>query len=220
MARRISTQEYNAFRYQTSIGKNGETLYHMPLEIESEADLENYGITWNDCKTINFGGTDRRTVYVFMTPNRALAEDQWRYLNREHFARVSITRCMVPGERKTYKRCPTICSCAQCPYGKTFADKQLNIVSWDQLKEEAWGKEIIERENRFTDTDTAEFHLLMDELQNELDATDPRLMDVLKMRLFIGYNAAEIALQMNCSRTRVYQLLEQAKRMARAFLAE
>lgn len=49
---------------------------------------------------------------------------------------------------------------------------------------------------------------------------DPRLMDVLKMRLFIGYNAAEIALQMNCSRTRVYQLLEQAKRMARAFLAE
>lgn len=50
--------------------------------------------------------------------------------------------------------------------------------------------------------------------------THPRLMDVLKMRMFIGYNTAEIALQMGCSRTRVYQLLEQAKRLARAFLAE
>ena len=220
MARRISTQEYNAFRYQTSFGENGEILYHAPMEIENEDDLNNYGISWNDCRTIDFGGTDPRTVYFYKTPNRALAEEQWRYLNREHTARVSITRCMVPGIRKAYKRCPTTCSCAHCPYGKTLADKQLNLLSWDKLKEEARESDFIDFSEESSVAEKAEFHLLMDELQDELDATDPRLMDVLKMRMFIGYNTAEIALQMGCSRTRVYQLLGQAKRLARAFLAE
>ncbi len=220
MARRISTQEYNAFRYQTDKGENGEKLYHMPMEIEDEADLNNYGITWNDCKTINFGGTDQRTVYFYMTPNRELAEEQWRYLNREHIARVNITRCMIPGERKIYKRCPTACSCARCPYGKTAADKQLNLVSWDQIKDET-GDRIINKDNGGNPVaEQAEYHLLIEELQEELDSFDPRLMDVLRMRLFIGYNTAEIALQLGCSRTRVYQLLEQAKRLARAFLAD
>ena len=220
MARRLSTQEIKEFRYHTCRGENGETLYHAPMEIKSEDDLYNYGITWNDCRTIDFGGTDPRTVYFYKTPNRALAEEQWRYLNREHFARVSITRCMVPGVRKTYKRCPTTCSCARCPYGRTMADKQLNLLSWEKLKEESRESELTGTTENDPVAEKAEFHLLMEELQDELNATDPRLMDVLKMRMFIGYNTAEIALQMGCSRTRVYQLLEQAKRLARAFLAE
>ena len=107
MTKRLSVQEMNAFRYQTCTGEHGETLYHCPLEIEGKADLDNYGITWDDCRTIDFGGTDPRTVYFYKTPIRELAEEQWRYLNRGHSAKVSITRCMIPGQRKALIRCPT-----------------------------------------------------------------------------------------------------------------
>ncbi len=214
----IGIHEVNAYRYQTSIGTNGEILFHMPLEIESTADLHNYGITWDDCCTLNFGGTDYRTVYFFKTPNRELAEDQWRYLNRDHSAKVTVTRCMGPGERKALKRCPTCNSCRKCPYGKTAADKQLNVISWDRLTEEAWTG--TKKDDRYATEEIDDFNLLMEELQAELDTRDKRMMRALKMNVFEGYSAAEIAEELGCTPRQVYYLLETAKRQAREWLAE
>ena len=47
------------FRHYTSIGSNGETLYACPMEIKTQADLDNYGITWDACRTLNFNGSEK-----------------------------------------------------------------------------------------------------------------------------------------------------------------
>lgn len=220
MAKRLSAQEVSAFRYQTSTGEHGETLYHCPLEIEDKADLENYGITWDDCRTIDFGGTDPRVVYFYKTPNRELAEFQWRYLNRDHYAKVATTRCMIPGERKALIRCPTTNSCAHCPFGKQISDKQLNVISWDKMVEDAYEAEDNDNANGSPTEEIGDFNLLLDALQGVLDAEDERLMKALKMKELLGFSVQEIAEQLDCSQPRVYQLVKRAKEIARVVLAD
>ena len=220
MPKRLSAQETSAFRYQTCTGENGETLYHCPMEIESKADLDNYGITRNDCRTIDFGGTDPRIVYFYRTTNRALAEFQWRSLNRDHSAKVATTRCMIPGIRKTLIRCPTTNACAHCPFGRKVADKQLNIISWDKMVEDACEAEDKDDVKDIPTEETGDFNLLLDAIQETLDREDERLMKALKMKELLGFPVQEIAAQLNCSQPRVYQLVKQAKEMIREILAD
>ena len=216
----MTTDNKHTYHYQTCIGENGETLYHAPIEIESRADLENYGITWKECRCISFGGTDRRTVYFYRTPNRELAEDQWRYLRKTHTEKVSITRCMIPGIRKTYIHCPTCNSCVRCPYGRTLPDKMLNTISLDRMMEDACAEETESFSAGNTTEDTAILNALITALESILDKEDKRLMKALKMKELLGYPIKEIADRLGCSQPRVYQLLQRTKTIAREFLAE
>ena len=216
----MTTRSKHTYHYQTSIGDNGETLFHAPVEIESIADLENYGISWRECRCISFGGTDRRTVYFFRTPNRELAEELWRYLRRTHTEKVSATRCMIPGIRKTYIHCPTCNSCARCPYGRKPSDKTLNTISLDRMMEDACDEEAESCSSGNTTEDTAILNVLISILESIMDEEDERLMKALKMKELLGFSVQEIADQLGCSQPRVYQLLQRAKEIARTFLAE
>lgn len=89
------------FKHGTSIGINGETLYDCPMEIKDQQDLNNYGITWDDCRTLNFHGSEKVTVYFYKTENRAFAEYQWSYLDTKHSRGFASVRCMIPGKRRT-----------------------------------------------------------------------------------------------------------------------
>ena len=71
MAKIVKAQLEAEFKHNTSIGANGEILYDAPIEIKDQADLDNYGITWDDCRTLNFHGSEKVTVYFFKTENRA-----------------------------------------------------------------------------------------------------------------------------------------------------
>ena len=220
MATLLSVQEMSAFRYQTCTGKNGETLYHAPIEIGGKADLDNYGITWNDCRTINFGGTDPRTVYFFKTTNREFAEFQWRYLNREHNAKVVAARCMIRGEKKAFIRCPTSNSCKRCPYGKSAADRKPNTISWDKMLEDAYETEDNDNAGGSATEEMGDFLLLLDSLRTAMDLEDERLMKVFEMKELDKIPVREIAEQMNCSQPRIYQLATRAKEIAREVLAD
>ena len=70
------------------------------------------------------------TVYFFKTTNRAFAEDQWKYLDNLHSKGYASVRCMIPGKRKPWVKCPTTVSCAKCPHK---ADRKPPIISWDKL---------------------------------------------------------------------------------------
>lgn len=220
MVKTLSIQEMSAFRYQTCIGPNDETLYHAPIEIESKADLDNYGISWDDCRTISFGGTDPRTVYFFWTSNRELAEEQWRWLNRDHSAKVALTRCMIPGTRKVLIRCPTCNSCARCPYGKTFEEKQLNTISWEQMQEAAGNGEDNDNACGSPTEELGDIRLMIDEVQRILDEEDERLMKALRMKELLGFTIPEIAEELKCSEPRIYQLIAVAKKKARKILED
>ena len=74
MARFEKAQLEAEFKHNTSIEPNGEILFDAPIEIKDQADLDNYGITWSDCRTLNFHGSDKVTVFFFKTKNRDFAE--------------------------------------------------------------------------------------------------------------------------------------------------
>ena len=132
MARFEKAQLEAEFKHNTSIGPNGEILFDAPIEIKDQADLDNYGITWSDCRTLNFHGSDKVTVYFFKTENRAFAEYQWSYLDTQHSRGYASVRCMIPGKRKAFIKCPDTVPCATCPYKDK---KQAPIISWDGLVE-------------------------------------------------------------------------------------
>ena len=210
---RITIQELNAFRHQTSTGKHGETLYHAPMEINDKEDLLNYGIGWDDCKTITFGGTDRRVVFFYETDNQALAEEQWKQLNREHTEKVDNSRCMIRGKRKQLIRCHSINSCKNCPHGKKPEEKLLNMISLDRLQEDGW--DVADRGNSVEEIGMN--HVLMEQME---DVLGDQLMWMLKMNLIYGYTAAEISEETGYPERRVYYMLETAKTLAREWLAE
>ena len=80
MAKQNSTQNQSnititleaEFKHHTSIGPSGEVLYDAPMEIKDQADLDAYGITWDDCRTLNFHGSEKVTVYFFKTPTAGI----------------------------------------------------------------------------------------------------------------------------------------------------
>ena len=126
------------FKHGTSIGANGEILYDCPIEIKDQADMANYGITNEDCRFLNFNGSQKMRVYFYKTPDRAFAEAQWEYINNLHSSGYFSVRCMVPGKRKAFIRCRDTNKCSACPYGRTPETKQAPVVSWDGLLDSGW----------------------------------------------------------------------------------
>ena len=191
------------FAHNTSIGANGEILYDAPIEIRDQADLNNYHITWDDCKVLNFHGSEKVTVYFFKTENRSFAEYQWSYLDTQHSRGYASTRCMIPGKRKAFIRCPDTNSCANCPHKE---DKQPPVISWDGLIETGYEPD---------STDSIE-HQVMNKLEYEeirakMDAEDPRISEAFEAKVLFGESVKEIARRLAVSEPRVYQLVARAK---------
>ena len=73
MAKNGSAPLEAEFKHNTSIGADGEILYDAPYEIKNQADLDNFGITWNDCRTLNFHGSEKVTVFfIFSSEQRTV----------------------------------------------------------------------------------------------------------------------------------------------------
>ena len=207
----------NTFNHRTSTDSEGRIYYDAPIVIDGQEALDNFHITRKDCVLIRFGGYDPTLVYFCSVESREVAEYYWSALNREHAEKIKVTRCMVPGERKALKRCPTSNSCEHCPFGKTPADKRLNQISWERMVEEAYEKESSDGNADSPVAEMGDFHLLLRDMQQRLDMEDSRLMKVLLWKYQTGLSAKEIAERLGCSEPRVYQLLTQALEMAREY---
>ena len=197
------------FRRNTSIGPNGEILFDAPIEIKDQADLDNYGITWSDCRTLNFHGSEKDTVYFFKTENRAFAEYQWSYLDTQHSRGYASTRCMISGKRKAAIRCRDTNSCSACP---NRAMKQAPVVSWEGLTETGWEPAPVAPVDEQVITKMEE-----KEIEAILDAEDKRIVKALKMKTLRGFTVKEIAKRLDISEPRVYQLLARAKAVGREY---
>ena len=84
--KKVDAGNSGGFKHRTSVGENGEILYDAPVVISSKADMENYGITIEDCSYLHFGGSQKIRVYFFKTSNRAFAEFQWEHISNLHSA--------------------------------------------------------------------------------------------------------------------------------------
>ena len=197
------------FRHHTSIGANGEILFDMPVEIKDQADLDNYGITWDDCRTLNFHGSEKVTVYFLKVESRELAEYQWSYLDTQHSRGYASTRCMIPGKRKAFIRCPDTNSCANCKYRDV---RQAPVISWDGLIETGY-----EPVAAAPVDEQVSAKLEYADIKALMDAEDKRIAQAFEMKELYGMKVEEIAHELKVSKPRIYQFISRARAIAQQY---
>ena len=197
------------FKHNTSIGEDGAILYDAPIQIRDQADLDNYHISWRDCRTLSFHGSERVTVYFMAVESKALAEYMWANLDTEHSRGYASVRCMIPGKRKAYIKCPDTNSCANCPHK---GDKQAPVISWDGLVESGYelAAGASPEESAVTKSEYRSIKAVM-------DAEDPRIAEAFEMKELFGYSVKEIAVALDLSEARIYQLVSRAKAIGREY---
>ena len=197
------------FKHNTSVGPNSEILYDCPIKIKNQADLDNFGISLNDCRPLPFNGSERITVYFLKTENRALAEYQWAYLDTQHSRGFANTRCIIPGKRKAFIKCPDTVSCATCPYKDR---KQAPIISLDGLVETGYEP----TEGSLVD-EQVEAKLEYESIKAMMDAKDLRIAKAFEMKVLTGLSVKEIATELGISQPRVYQLIARGKEIGEEY---
>lgn len=200
------------FTHGTSIGANGVILYDCPIEIKNKADLDNYGISWDDCKTLIFHGSERVTVYFYKTESMEFAQSQWSYLDTKHSRRYASVRCMVPGKQKAFIKCPDTNSCARCPYGRKPEDKQTPVISWDGLIESGY-----DPATGCTTENQVHAKLEYAAIRALMDREDIRIAEAFEMKELYGYKVAEVAKMLKISEPQVYQLFARAKAIGKQY---
>ena len=213
--KKVDASNSGEFKHRSYVGENGETLYDAPIEIKDKADMDNYGITIEDCRYLHFGASQRILVYFFKTTNRPFAEEQWEYINNAHSRGYNSTRCMVPGQRKAFVRCKDTNKCSDCPYGRTPETKQASLVSWDELLENGYEPEAIDsvEQQVMAKMEYAAIRALM-------DAEDPRITRALEAKVLLGDPVTKIAADLGVSEPWVYQLIKRAKKIGKEYRKE
>ena len=200
------------FKHNTSIGADGTIFYDAPIQIRDQEDLDNYHISWRDCRTLNFHGSERVTVFFMKVESRALAEYLWASLDTEHSRGYASVRCMIPGKRKAYIKCPDTNSCANCPHK---GDKQAPVISWDGLVETGYEPAASASPEESTMT-KSEYEII----KAAMDAEDIRIAKAFEMKELFGFSVREIAAEFQLSEPRVYQLIARAKAIGREYRQE
>ena len=199
-----------SFRHETSIGPDGQILYDCPIQIKNQADLDAYGIGWQDCKTLNFHCSEKMTVFFFKTENLELARYLWAQLDSQHSRSFANTRCWIPGKRKAWIRCPDTIPCSHCPHK---ANRKPPFISWDGLISTGYEPD---GANPFSDEKICA-KLECRELKFLMDAVDERIFRAFEMKVLLGYTVEEIAAVFDISKVRVYQLFYRGKAIATAY---
>lgn len=210
--RKVDVSNSGEFKHRSYVSENGETLYDAPIEIRDKVDLVHYGITKNDCRYLHFGSSQRVLVYFYKTTNRAFAEYQWECLNNMHSSGYNSTRCMVPGQRKSFVRCKDTNKCSQCPYGRTPETKQASLISLDDLVENGYEPETADQVEQ-----QAMAKMEYAEIRARMDAEDPRIARAFEARELLGDSVTRIAADLGVSEPRVYQLLKRAKEIGKEY---
>ena len=63
--KKVDLSKNGEYKHRSYVSKEGETLYDAPIEITGKADMDNYGITIEDCKYLHFGSSQKMLVYFF-----------------------------------------------------------------------------------------------------------------------------------------------------------
>ena len=197
------------FMHHVHTGEHGELLFDAPVEIRTKEDLDFFGISWRDTKTLRFGRSERINVYYYRTENRAYADDQWRYLSTKHSGEYASTRCFIKGNRKKYVRCEDRIPCKNCPHK---GDRKPPFISLDELVETGYepaaAASFEEDEMAISEYES---------IRTMMDQEDERIAAALEARELHGLTVKEIAAEFHLSPQRVYQLLDRAKAIGRKY---
>ena len=197
------------FKHNFTVDPDGTVWYDAPVQIRDQADLANYHIQWSDCRKWRFGGGKPVMVHFVKVKELAVAEFLWKDLNYEHWQEYAAKRCMVPGTRKDWIRCPSNMSCAHCPYGN---EKKRPVISLDGLVEVGYepGADVSAEEKALS-------ALGYREIRNLLDAKDPLFAEVLEAKILDEKSAAIIAQRLGVKTSRIYKMIDKIREIGEAY---
>lgn len=201
------------FQHGITIDPDGTIWFDCPQEIRNQADLDYFGITRKDCKPFGYNGTKKITVFYFKTTNLAYARDQWLWLNREYCREYRDQRCMIPGQRKAFIKCPITISCSKCPYKDV---RQSPVISWDKAIDET-GYEL---GSSAPADEQAIARVIWQEVRAMMDKVDKRIATVFEMQKLYGFSSKEIAAKLGLSQKCVDKLIAQAREICKAYAKE
>ena len=210
------TDESANFRNQTITSDSGETLYFAPVRVQTEKDLQTFGVTKEARWTLPFGkSSDKYKVLYFVTPNKALAEDFWEKINTQHSQEYRKRRCMIPGKLKPLIPCPDCNSCANCPYPE-YRDKH-------EMREIVFDDEI--KVQRTLSTESPDFHKLEMKWKiqgacQKMDEQNPLFAKSIILKEYCGYSVKEIAEMLHCTEYDVRYYLRRATEIGKEFKRE
>lgn len=209
--RGFSAEEMQTVR---SILSEGKRVWMAPIVIEDDGQLETLCVTRSKCRMWR-SGPDK--VLVYLTP---ADEKTFRFLKlnmdsvrkREERNR----RCMVPGKRNDFVRCPECYHCDACPFGMKGKVRTSRTVSRDILME----SELEIAVSPDTVEDIVLKHEFLAEMREMMRRKNERILQVFELKMEKGYDVQEVAEALGESKRNVYYFLSEAKRICREYIRQ
>ena len=192
---------------QDIIAKVGISL--APLEIESADDLEYMPVDQGFVTKILIGKRWVKVLLVEAEPEvcKLMLTDLKRKYNnsyRQH-------RCLVPGVRKDWVRCPETNHCDACPYGRDPEQYDPGRLSLEGM---------LEAEEDVPDPGySVERIMEWREIFAALEEVSPEAVRAIKLKL-AGFTLHEIADRMGRSVSAVNRLIEKARAFIEGYQAQ
>ncbi|MBQ3803221.1 MAG: sigma-70 family RNA polymerase sigma factor [Oscillospiraceae bacterium] len=191
--------------YQELIAKVGISL--APMEIESVDDMEFMPIDQGIVSRILVGKRWVKVLLVEAEPEvcRLMLADLKKKYNsfyRQH-------RCLVPGVRKDWIRCPETNHCDACPYGREPEQYDPGLLSLEGMFEDE--EDVLDPE--FSVERITEWR----EMFAALEEVSPEAVRAIKLKI-AGFNLQEIADRMGKSVAAVNRLIVKARAYIEGYL--
>ncbi|MBR3333131.1 MAG: sigma-70 family RNA polymerase sigma factor [Clostridia bacterium] len=207
----FSAEELDTVR---SLLSEGKQVWMAPMVIEDERQLKAMGLSRSRCRTWR-SGREKRLVYL--TPAN---KETFIYLKQEMDAvrkrAERNRRCLIPGTRNDYVRCPECYRCDQCPFGRGGEIRTGRMVSRDLLMES-------ERETAVC-RDTPEKIILeremIAEVKDRMRRKNERILQAFELKEVQGLDVREVAERLGDTSRNVYYYVSEAKRIAREYREE
>lgn len=111
--------------------------------------------------------------------------------------------------------CPECNRCSECPYPEYRDRHEANVISWDGLIESGYESE---SDNRMAEQLQAK--LEYDEIRGLMDAENPIITQVFRMKERDRYSVAKIADKLNITPRNVYYYLGRVKAIGHKYNSE
>lgn len=188
----------------------GIEVHAAPIEIETKEQLQDLGLTWDQCKEWDIM-TEKVTVHV-SPADKATADMLLGDLRNKYRKAYRKDRCKIPGKKKPLIRCPECNSCADCPFPEYRDKRQPDNLSWDALIDASY-EETAEND----DLRLVEIRALLSAVCEEISAVNPKFTEAITLKEFYGYSVKEIARMMDDTERNIYFYLAQAKQIGERY---
>ena len=207
--RGFSAEELETVRCLLAEGKR---VWMAPVVIEVDGQLETLYASRSRCRTWH-SGPEKRLVYL--TP---ADEETFMFLKHEMDAvrkrAERNRRCMVPGKRNDFVRCPECYHCDACPFGMKGKVRTSRTVSRDILME----SELETAVSPNTVEDIVLKHEFLAEMREMMRRKNERILQVFELKMEKGYDVQEVAEALGETSRNVYYYLSEAKRICREYV--